>query len=394
MFDTLTPPELDKILRLMALYAADPRPGKIDLGVGVYRTPTGKTPVMAVVKAAEKRIWDTQDTKGYVGLTGDPAFLDAMRALVLGDVVAQTRVALCATPGGTGAVRQTLEMVRRLSPMARVWLPAPTWPNHTAIADHLGFAHLTYRYYDPATGGIDRAGMQTDLAQAQRGDVVVLHACCHNPTGADLTPDDWAAITDILMDTGGIPFVDMAYLGFGTGLERDAAGTRHIAARLPEALIAVSCSKNFGLYRERVGMILAIAADGVARDAAQGMLAHLNRQNYAFPPDHGARIVQTILNDPELYAQWQAELTTMRDGIVANRAALAQALQNETQSDRFDFLVNHQGMFSLIGADPDQVRHLRENHGIYMVADGRMNMAGLTPDRIPDVAKILARVLM
>ena len=393
MFESVTPPEPDKILRLMAMFAADPRPDKVDLGVGVYRSPEGKTPVMAAVKTAERRIWEAQETKGYVALTGDPAFLGAMRRLILGDAVPEARVAACGTPGGTGAVRQVLEMVRRLRPEATVWISDPTWPNHPAIIDHLGQTRRSYRYYDPETGGIDREGMLADLGMAKAGDLVLLHGCCHNPTGADLTLTDWQAVAEVCARTGAIPFVDMAYQGFGAGLEGDAAGVRLLAGALPEVFVAASCSKNFGLYRERVGVTLIVTGEGAARAAAMGVLAGLNRQNYAFPPDHGARVVQEILSDEGLGAEWRAELEGMRRVMEGNRAALAAALRDVTGSDRFGFLAGQRGMFSLCGATPEQVDILREKHGIYLVGDGRMNVAGLTHAVIPRVARALAEVL-
>lgn len=393
MFDDLKAPEADKILRLMALCAADERPDKVDLGVGVYRDPQGRTPVMEAVKRAEAFIAARQVTKSYVSLSGDPAFAKALRGLILGDAVPADRVAMCATTGGTGAVRQALEMARRVSPEAAVWVPSPTWANHSAIIAHLGQAEREYRYYDTATGGLDREGMLADLAQAKARDVVLLHGCCHNPTGAELMPDDWCAIGDVLEATGAIPFIDIAYLGFANGLEADAAGTRMLASRLPEVLIAASCSKNFGLYRERVGLCLAVTSGPGPRDAVAGLMAHLNRQSYAFPPDHGARVVQTILDDVELRGIWEAELTQMRETMNANRVALTEALRAETGSDRFGFLASHRGMFSLIGVTPEQAEALRLDHGIYVVSDGRMNVAGLTPDAIPKVARALATVL-
>jgi aspartate/tyrosine/aromatic aminotransferase len=393
MFETRKPPELDKILRLMGMFAADPRADKVDLGVGVYRSREGVTPVMAAVKTAERRIWDAQETKGYVGISGDPAFLDAMRDLILGPAVPEARVAGCATVGGTGAVRQVIEMTRWLTPEATVWISDPTWPNHPAIIEHLSQKSATYRYYDRETGGIDRDGMLADLAQAKAGDVILLHACCHNPTGADLLPDDWREIAAICQRTGAIPFVDMAYLGFAESLEADAAGTRHLAANLPEVFIAASCSKNFGLYRERAGVVLVVTGEGAPRQAAFGTLSNFNRQNYTFPPDHGARVVETILNDPTLRDAWRDELRSMRETMLSNRAALTEALRAETGSDRFGFFASHRGMFSLIGANPAQVETLRETHGIYVVGDGRMNVAGLTPGTIPRVARALAEVL-
>lgn len=390
MFETVTPPEPDKIIRLMAMFAADPRSDKIDLGVGVFRTPAGTTPVMAAVKEAEQRIWATQDSKSYVGLRGDPGYLAAITQLILGDSAETGRVAAAGTPGGTGAVRQLLETVHRLNPAAKVWISDPTWPNHPAIIDHLGQARESYRYYDRATGGIDRGAMMADLARAKQGDVILLHGCCHNPTGADLMAADWAAIAALCARSGAIPFVDMAYQGFGAGLDADAAGVRLLVERLPEVLIAASCSKNFGLYRERVGAVLIVTE---AKAAVDGVLAGMNRQNFAFPPDHGARVVQGILGDAALNAAWRTELDGMRRAMQANRHALAEALRRETGSDRFGFLAAHQGMFSLIGADPTQVETLRETHGIYLVGDGRMNVAGLTPDTIPRVARALAQVL-
>ena len=390
MFETVTPPEPDKIIRLMGMFAADPRADKVDLGVGVYRSPEGKTPVMAAVKAAERAIWERQETKGYVGLRGDPGFIDAMRRLVLGDAVPEARVAGAGTPGGTAAVRQVLETVHRVRPQATVWISDPTWPNHPAIIDHLGQKRRTYRYYDAETGGLDRAGMLADLAGVAAGDVILLHGCCHNPTGVDPTLADLRALADLCARTGAIPFVDMAYQGFGDGLEADAAGVRLLAGALPEVFVAASCSKNFGLYRERVGVVL-IVSD--AKAAAEGVLAGMNRQNFAFPPDHGARVVQHILSDPALGAQWRAELEAMRQVMAGNRRALAQALREATGSDRFGFLAAHRGMFSLIGASPEQVDILREKHGIYLVGDGRMNVAGLTAAAIPRVAAALAEVL-
>ena len=390
MFETVTPPEPDKIIRLMGMFAADARTDKVDLGVGVYRSPAGTTPVMEAVKEAEHRIWAAQESKSYVGLRGDLGFLDAMRRLILGESVPADRVAGAGTPGGTGAVRQVLETVHRLNPQATVWISDPTWPNHPAIIDHLGQKRRSYRYYDATTGGIDRAGMMADLAGTGRGDLILLHGCCHNPTGADLLPDDWQEIAALCARTGAIPFVDMAYQGFGAGLEADAAGVRLLAATLPEVLIAASCSKNFGLYRERVGTVLIVTE---AKAAAEGVLAGMNRQNFAFPPDHGARVVQEILGDEALGALWRGELEAMRRAMEGNRRALAVALRAATGSDRFGFLAAHRGMFSLIGATPAQVDRLREDHGIYLVGDGRMNVAGLTPETIPRVARALAEVL-
>ena len=385
LLNALPPQAEDGIIALMAAYREDPRPGRIDLGVGVYKDATGLTPVMRAVKAAERRLVEEQRTKTYTTLVGDPAFLAAMQALILGDAVSADRISAAATPGGTGAVRQALELIRLANPDATVWLPAPTWPNHPAIVRYLGLPVAEYRYYDERTRGIDLAGLLSDLAGAKRGDAVLLHGCCHNPTGADPTPADWAEIAAVLERTGATPFVDLAYQGFGDGLERDAAATRTIAARLPETLIAASCSKNFGLYRDRVGLLIAVG-DPAARDRVQATLAHLNRQNWSFPPDHGAACVTTILTDDALRADWTSELEAVRHQMSTLRQDLAAALRERSGSDRFGFLGAHRGMFSRLGATPAQVETLRRDHAVYMVGDGRMNIAGLNARTVPLLA--------
>lgn len=383
----------DPIIRLMHAFAADPRPDRIDLGVGMYRDEAGGTPVMAAVHAAELRVLAAQETKGYLGLAGDPAFHAAMRDLLLGEAAAVERVAAAGTPGGTGALRQALELVRRANPGARVWMSAPTWPNHPALVRAAGLEAVQYRYYDAESGGIDRAGMRADLEGAAPGDVVLLHGCCHNPTGADLTQGDWSDLAVLLDRRGAVPLIDMAYLGFAEGPQADAAGLRLLAAALPEVLIAASGSKSFGLYRERVGCVLAVCADAGIRERAAAMLATINRESYAFPPDHGARVVTTVLADADLHAQWAAELEAMRLRLARLRAALADALRDASGSDRFGCLKAQRGMFSLIGADPAQVERLRAEHGVYLIGDGRINVAGLGEAAIPGVARAIAAEL-
>ena len=387
MLDALKPQVQDKILGLMQMYRDDPRPGKIDLGVGVYKDATGLTPVMRSVKAAEGRLWQEQTTKTYTGLAGDPAFATAMVRLILGRDV---RASAIATPGGTGALRQAFELIRLASPRARVWLPDPTWPNHPSVLHYLGIETAQYRYFDAPSGGLDRAGMFADLARTARGDVVLLHGCCHNPTGANPTSEDWVQIADLLSARGVVPLVDLAYQGFGDGLELDAEPTRMIAARFPEVLIAASCSKNFGIYRERTGILIALGGD---RSTTQGNLAWLNRQNYSFPPDHGARLVTMILDDPELRADWMAELEQMRRSMLDLRQALAETLRRATNSDRFDFIGGHRGMFSRLGLTEPQVDILRAGHGIYMTADSRVNIAGLNAATVPILAAAVVQVI-
>lgn len=389
MFDALTAQPADKILALMAQFRADPRDTKIDLGVGVYKDASGNTPVMRAVKEAERRILADQNTKAYTGLAGDPAFSDAMIALVLDGAVARDRVAAVATPGGTGAIRQGLELIGLAAPDATVWISNPTWPNHPSIIKYLGMKMGEYRYFDNASRGVDFDGMLTDLGNIPAGDVVLLHGCCHNPTGANLTLDQWDQVIALLKANGVTPFIDIAYQGFGDGLDEDGAATRKLAASFDNVLIAASCSKNFGIYRERTGILMAITRGGDEVGITQQNLAFLNRQNYSFPPDHGARVVTTILNDPDLRADWEAELEETRNGMLALRQQLADELKRLTNSDRFDFLAHHRGMFSRLGTTPDLVEKIREDHGIYMVGDSRMNIAGLNAETVPILARAI-----
>ena len=391
MLEALHPQPQDSILQLMAMYRDDPRADKIDLGVGVYKDATGLTPVMRAVKAAERRLWESQTTKTYTGLAGEPDFHAAMARLILGDAVAQDRISAAATPGGTGAVRHALELIRMAAPGAKIWLSNPTWPNHPSIIRYLGMPMAEYRYFDAATRGVDMDGMLDDLHRVAPGDVVLLHGCCHNPTGANPTDADWQAIADVLFARGAVPLIDLAYQGFGDGLEEDAGPTRMIAARFPEVLIAASCSKNFGIYRERTGILIALS-DPARRGLVQSNLAFLNRQNYSFPPDHGARVVTMILDDPALRADWQAELDEVRAGMLALRQSLAEELRRATNSDRFDFVADHRGMFSRLGLTPAQVERLRLEHGIYMVGDSRINIAGLNARSVPLLAAAIAQV--
>ena len=393
MLNSLTPQPADKILMLSGLYKADTRANKLDLGVGVYKNAEGLTPVMGAVKKAEHKLWEEQDTKTYVALAGDPAFGAAMQDLVLGGAVSGDRVSAAATPGGTGAIRQGLELIIHANPEATVWLSNPTWANHPSIINYLGMKSGTYRYFDPATRAVDFGGMLEDLEKVQRGDVVLLHGCCHNPTGANLKPSEFQAVIDVINRVGAIPFVDIAYQGFGDGLEDDGALTRLVAASCPEVLIAASCSKNFGIYRERTGIIMTVSETAEHAKVAQGTLNFLNRQNFSFPPDHGARLVTMILNDADLKADWMAELESVRLGMLDIRKDLAAALQTATGSDQFGFLADHRGMFSRLGLSEDIVLKLREDHAIYMVGDSRINIAGLNASTIPQLADAIAKTI-
>ena len=392
MFAALKPQPADKILQLIGQFKADPRADKIDLGVGVYKDATGHTPIMRAVKGAEKQLWEAETTKTYTGLAGDPAFNAALAKLVLGDSVSEDRISAVATPGGTGAVRQAFELVKMAKPGATVWVSDPTWPNHLSILKHLGMPVRIYRYFDAKTRGVDFAGMMEDLAGAAKDDLILLHGCCHNPTGANLLLSDWQAVADLLDRTGAVPMIDIAYQGFGDGLDADAAGVRLIAARVPELLIAASCSKNFGIYRERTGALIAVS-DAAGREVTQGNLAYLNRQNYSFPPDHGARLVTMILTDPALRRDWEAELEEVRLGMLKLREAMAAELRKATNSDRFDFIAAHRGMFSRLGLTEAQVERLKQEAGIYMVGDSRINIAGLNDRTVPILATAIAGIL-
>ena len=391
MFDQLKAQPQDKILQLIAMYRDDPRTTKIDLGVGVYKDATGLTPVMRAVKAAEKKLWETETTKTYTGLAGEPAYNAALSSMILGDAVAADRIASIATPGGTGAIRQALELIRLATPDATVWISNPTWPNHPSIIKFLGMKMAEYRYFDAATRGVDFAGLMADLATVKAGDVVLLHGCCHNPTGANLDAAQWDQVIALLAQRGAIPLVDLAYQGFGDGLDADAAATRKIAAAFPEVLIAASCSKNFGIYRERTGILIGIGA-AAGKGVLQGNLNFLNRQNFSFPPDHGARLVTMILEDAALKADWMAELEEVRLNMLTLRQSLADELRRATNSDRFDFVATHRGMFSRLGLTEAQVNTLREDHAIYMVGDSRINIAGLNARTVPILAAAIAQV--
>ncbi len=393
MYDSLPTHPEDKILRIMKLYRDDPRTQKIDLGVGVYKNAAGLTPVMQSVKAAEKRLWEIEDTKSYVGLLGAPDFGDAMAGLVLADAVPRENVACAATPGGTGAIRQAFELIQMASPQATVWVSDPSWGNHVSILNYLGIPNTSYRYFEFSTGELDFGGMLEDLENARPGDVILLHGCCHNPTGVNLTNEQWRKVADLMVAKELVPMVDIAYQGFGGGLDADAFGARLVASICPETLIAASCSKNFGVYRERTGIFMGVSQDAGRVGLVQANMAHLNRQNFSFPPDHGARLVTMVLNDPQLRAEWETELEQVRSGMLALRQQLAAELQRQTNSDRFGFITDHSGMFSMLGLSEEQVAKLRDDHGIYAVSDSRINVAGLNKDTVPILAKAIATVL-
>ena len=389
IFKNLQQQPPDKILALMTAFKEDPRDQKLDLGVGVYKDPTGITPIMRSIKLAEKKWWEIESSKSYVGLAGDPAFSDAIISLVLGNSIPRNSIASAATPGGTGAVRQGFELFKVANPGVRVFVSDPTWPNHISILQYLNIPFETYRYFDNETRGVDFDSMVSDLSRAKAGDVILLHGCCHNPTGANLDKQQWKIIVDLLNKNGATPMIDLAYQGFGDGLEEDVYATRLIAESVPETVIASSCSKNFGIYRERAGLLMLVSQDSSKRNINQSMLAYLNRQNYSFPPDHGSRLVSIVLNDKDLRSDWMSELEDIRNSLLNLRVQLSNELQKISGSDRFSFIASHRGMFSRLGATPSQVEKMRTEFGIYMVSDSRFNVAGLNNETVPALAKAI-----
>ena len=389
IFKNLQQQPPDKILALMTAFKEDPRDQKLDLGVGVYKDPTGITPIMRSIKLAEKKWWEIESSKSYVGLAGDPAFSDAIISLVLGNSIPRNLIASAATPGGTGAVRQGFELFKIANPGVRVFVSDPTWPNHISILQYLNIPFETYRYFDIETRGVDFDSMVSDLSRAKAGDVILLHGCCHNPTGANLDKQQWKIIIDLLNKNGATPMIDLAYQGVADGLEEDVYATRLIAESVPETVIASSCSKNFGIYRERAGLLMLVSQDSSKRNINQSMLAYLNRQNYSFPPDHGSRLVSIVLNDKDLRSDWMSELEDIRNSLLNLRVQLSNELQKISGSDRFSFIASHRGMFTRLGATPSQVEKMRTEFGIYMVSDSRFNVAGLNNETVPALAKAI-----
>lgn len=394
MFSVLRPSPADPILQLAADFAADSRANKIDLGVGVYKNSAGETVIPRAVKLAEARLIEAQATKSYVGLLGDVGFSAAMTDLVLGKAAPADRISAIQTPGGGGALWILMSLIAEASPGATIWVSTPTWGNHKAIAAGVDLNVRDYAYFNPTTRAVDFAAMKADLAQAGHGDVVLLHGCCHNPTGANLTTAEWDVLTDMALAQGFTPMVDIAYQGFGDGLAEDAAGLRAMAARVPEMLVASSCSKNFALYRDRVGCAMVLSADAEGASTVTANLKTLMRISISMPPDHGAAVVKMILGDAELRDVWESELNEMRARMLRLRKQMADAMRARTNSDRFDFIADHRGMFSLLGATPEQVTSLRDDHAIYIIGDSRMNIAGLTEETIDRVADAFAAVGM
>lgn len=395
MLERLQPLPADPILGVIVACRTDPNPDTVDLGVGQYKDARGRTPVFAAVAEAERRVLAAQDSKGYVPPPGDPSFLAGVVELLLGadhPAAADGRVAAVQATGGSGALRVLAGMLLRAQPDTPLWVPDPTWGNHVPLLGAAGLDMRAYPYYDRARHLLTFDAMAATLAERGPGDVVLVHGCCHNPCGADLSPEQWDVVIDLATERGFTPFVDFAYHGLGEGLEADARGIRRLAERVPEVLVSYSASKNFGLYRERTGAAISIAAtpDQAATQASQ--MANIARELYSMPPGHGASIVGTILSDDDLTRSWQDEVTSMRTRLTRLRALLAERLREATGTDEFDFVEHERGLFSFLGLDPDQVAALAADHSVYVIPSSRMNVAGVTDDNVDRVAGAVAAV--
>lgn len=388
MLETLSAQPADALLALIKLHNADPRPTKIDLGVGVYRTAEGATPVFRSIKAAEAKLLAAQHSKAYLGPEGDMGFVRALIPYVFGKDFDAARVDGMQAPGGTGAVRLAVEVARRAG-AKRVLMGTPSWPNHAQIVAATGLELKAFRHTTPE-GTADLDALKAALREAQPGDIVLLHGCCHNPTGVDYTPAQWDEIAPLLVETGVLPLIDLAYQGLGEGMEADAYGLRKVLAHVPEALVAYSCDKNFGLYRDRVGAFYAVTGDAGALERALANGATIARASWSMPPDHGAAAVRLILSDAELTADWLAELDEMRERMrwVRDRLAAAQQVGPIAMAP----LGIQNGLFSMLPLSPEQILAIRERHGVYMAGSGRINIAGLTTGNIETFLAALADV--
>ncbi len=386
MLEQLQQQPPDKILALMQTFKEDPRANKLDLGIGVYKNENGQTPIINAVKKAEKILWEQETTKSYTKLTGDSDFQTVMKELIFSDCVSEDIISTAHTPGGTGAIRQAFELIRLASPNSKIWISNPTWPNHISILKFLNIPYSEYVYFDKKTCELNFDGMMESLKNTKPGDIILLHGCCHNPTGANLNNDQWKELQKFLCDNQLVPLIDLAYQGFGDGLDEDAYGVRLLAKKCKEVILAASCSKNFGIYRERTGILFTISENEKIKNISSNTLAFLNRQNFSFPPDHGGKLVTLILKNEELKSSWIKELNEMRLNMLDIRKSLAEELRKKSQSNRFDFLETHRGMFSLLGATKDQVLSMRKKHAIYMIEDSRVNIAGLNKKRLSKLA--------
>lgn len=395
MFDSLSLLPSDPILGLMELYRNDQNPQKVDLGVGVYKTEEGLTPVLNAIKLAETALIAEQQSKVYVGPGGNEAFLLAMAEMVLGEQLPEfkERIAWAQTPGGCGALRVAAEVIKKARPGACIWVSDPTWGNHIPLLGNAGIEIKTYSYYDPTTNGIKIADMFDCLSKIPAGDLVLLHGCCHNPTGVDLTAEQWQQIGTLAAQRGFVPFVDLAYQGFGVGLEEDVRGLVTLLNNVPELVLAISCSKNFGLYRERVGAVAILATDNRTAQAIKSHMMAIVRGIYSMPPDHGAALVAAVWQNPAWQSLWRDELNTMRQRISHLRHDFVTGMNDRGADGRFNFILSQYGMFSFLGLSVTQVQELMTRHSIYLLNNSRASIAGLNRANLNHVCDSIIKVL-
>lgn len=395
MFASLKALPADPILGLIAKYREDTNPKKIDLGVGVYKNEAGETTVLNCVKKAERHRTDTETSKVYIGPTGSALFNEEMSKLIFGHhkVLLENRARTFSTPGGTGALRVAAEFINACKAGATIWVSNPTWANHNAVFEAAGLTVKTYPYYDYENKTLDFDGMLAQLKEVSSDDAVLLHACCHNPSGMDLSNEQWQQVAEVAKGVGFTPLVDMAYQGFGSGLDEDAYGLRLLAENVKEMIVCSSCSKNFGLYRERIGACTLIAQTSNSADLVASVLASVIRGIYSMPPAHGAALVETILSSSELTTEWHNELQEMRDRINGNRQLLVDKLKENGVTRDFSFITRQSGMFSFLGITPEQVQQLQDEYSIYMVGSSRMSIAGIANSNVDYLAQSIAKVL-
>ena len=394
MFETLEPKPADAILKLISQHRDDPRAEKVDLGVGVYRDADGNTPILNSVKKAEHWLVGTQDSKAYLGSRGDVVFCDAVERLVFGeDANDDDRISTVQSPGGSGARRVAAEIALRANPATKVWVSDPTWNNHVPLLGEAGLTLRPYPYYDLDNNRIRFDEMMSALDEASSGELVLLHGCCHNPTGLDLEREHWDRLAELVVDKGLIPFIDLAYQGFANGLEEDAYGVRLMYEKAPELIVTQSCSKNFGLYRDRVGSMSFVAADGNIAKAVDSQALFVVRTMYSLPPDHGAAVVSKILGDAELRAEWLEELDGMRGRLKGMRSLLVEELRKVAPDRDFSHIERTTGMFCYLGVTAPQVARLKKERGIYLVDSSRINICGITEANARYIAESVASVL-
>ena len=396
MFDSLQKLPPDAILGIMTLFRADPSDRKVDLSVGVYQDESGNTPIFECVKRAETRLLEEETTKSYVAIAGNAGFLRGSEALLWGadhPALADNRVATVQTPGGSGGLCVAAHLLLRAKPGAKVHIPDPSWPNHSPLLKLAGLTLAQYPYYDMQAHRVDFETMVKAVEKIPPGDLLLIHGCCHNPCGGDLSAEQWRVLADLCSRKGVVPFIDFAYQGLAEGIEEDAHGARLMARHVPEVVVVTSCSKNLGLYRERVGAVSIVSKDQEQRDAVFSNLSNVARGIYSMPPDHGAAIVDRVLNDPELRALWDDELTEMRERINGLRQLLVDKLAERNSERDFSFIARERGMFSFLGLTRDQIVQLREEFHVYLVESSRVNIAGITASNVDYVADSIAAVL-